>query len=97
MPKTAIGNVWPGRASRVSTTRFGRVESGDDRPARVAERGRQLAVDPHLGVVVDDDLEDDGAARRVEVADPLGNGDRDPVPVEADPAAGQPQRVCRRA
>ena len=51
MPKTAITKRSPGRASRVSTTGSG-VESGDDRPAGVAERVRQLAVHPDLGVVV---------------------------------------------
>jgi len=64
----------------------GRVEPADHRSAGVAEHVRQLAIDPHLGVVVDRDFEDDTRARRVEVTDPLGDRHRDPVPVEAHPA-----------
>jgi hypothetical protein len=60
----------------------GGVEPADDRPAARAQRERQLAVDPDLGVVVDDDLEDGGHARRVQRADPARDLDVDAVPVE---------------
>ena len=68
----------------------GRVEAADDLAAGVAERDRQRAVDPHLGVVVDGDLEDDGGAGRVEVADALGDRDAGAVPVEAHAALREP-------
>ena len=74
-----------------------RVEAGNDRAARVAEGVRQLAVHPDLGIVVDHDLEHDRRARRVELADPLGEGDVDRVPVEADAAVREAKlRLARR-
>ena len=33
MPKTAIWKRWPGRASRVTTTRFGALKPADDAAA----------------------------------------------------------------
>ena len=74
----------------------GCIEAADRTAARVADRDRQLAVHPDLGVVVDHDLEDDGRAGRVEVADPLGDRDVDFVPVEADAAVGEAQLRLRR-
>ena len=97
MPKTAIWNVSPGLRVARQHDAVGRVEAADAPAAGVAERERQLAVDPDLGVVVDHDLEDDGRAGRVEVADPLGDRDVDPVPVEADAAVGEPQLRLARA
>ena len=61
-----------------------RVESLDHRPARLAQDAGHLAVHPHLGVVVDDDLESDGRTCGAEVADLFGDRDVDAVPVEAD-------------
>ena len=60
-------------------------------PPGLAERERQLAVHPDLGVVVDDDLEDDRRAGGVEIAGSLGDRHGDPVPVEAHAAVREPE------
>ena len=97
MPNTASWNVSPGRASRVSTTRLGALKPATTWPPDYSERERHLAVDPDLGVIVDDDLEHERRAGGVELADPLGNGDRDPVPVEAHAPVREPaHRVLGR-
>ena len=64
----------------------GSVEALDHRPAGLAQHERQRPVHPHLGVVVDDDLEDGGGSRGIEPTDPLRDRDLDPVPVEGEPA-----------
>ena len=85
-PNTASWIRWPGRASRAITTRFGALKPLMSWPAGLAEHERQLAVDPDFRVVVDDDLEDDGRAGRVERADLLRDRHVDAVPAERESA-----------
>ena len=67
---------------RLARTRVGRedhpirrVEALDERSAALAEDTRQPAVHPDLRVVVDDDLEHDRRAARLEGADSFRNRD----------------------
>ena len=85
-PKIASWIVCPGRAFAVSTTRFGALKPLTSEPPVWPSDARQLAVHPDLGVVVDDDLEDDRGAGRLERADALRDRDADAIPVEAQPA-----------
>ena len=48
---------------------IGRVEPLDELAAGLPQHQRKLPVHPDLGVVVDDQLEDDGRAGDVEAAD----------------------------
>ena len=68
---------------------MGAVEAAGNVASDVAQRVRQLAVDPHLGVVVDHDLEHDAGAGRIEVADALGDRHAEAVPVEAHAALAE--------
>ena len=47
---------------------------------------RKFAIDPDLGVIVHDDLEDHRRAGGIERSEPIGDGDAGPVPAEAQPA-----------
>ncbi len=72
-----------------------RVPAFHDRPAALPRRACELAVDPHLGVVVDRGLEHGRATRGVEAADALRNRHPDAIPVEREaPVAAA--RVERR-
>ena len=72
-----------------------RVPASHYRPAALPRRACELAVDPHLGVVVDGGLEHGRATRGVEAADALRNRHPDAIPVECEaPVAAA--RVERR-
>src|SRR4051794_20164883 len=63
----------------------------------LAERAGQLAIHPYLRVIVYGGFEDDGSAGGVKPANALRNGDRDPVPVEADTTVRAPLSELGRA
>ncbi len=80
--------AWPNAAS--GDRSVGRVPAGHDRPAVLTRRARDLAVDPHLGVVVDGGFEDGRRPGRIEGADALRHRDADPIPTEAEASAATP-------
>jgi hypothetical protein len=59
------------------------VEAPHHAGPALAEDGGELPVDPDLGVVVHDDLQDQGAPGRGDRADALGHGEGQAVPGEA--------------
>jgi hypothetical protein len=65
---------------------IGRVPSGDDRTALLAEITSDLAVDPNLSVIVERRFENNRRSRRVKIADLLRNGYRDAVPIKRETA-----------
>ena len=78
------------------TRRLGAFHPLDDRSADLPLQPRQLAVDPHLGVVVERGLELHGGTGRVVRADALGNGDADAIPVERQPTVSAPAHEIER-
>ena len=66
----------------------GSVPALHHRAPALAEGAADLAVDPHLGVIVERCLEHDRRPRRVEAPDLVGHGQRGPVPVEAQTPGG---------
>jgi hypothetical protein len=94
MPKMASWMRSPGLTSRPMTRRFGAFHP------LMTEPPRQLAVDPDLRVVVERGLEFDGRAGGIVRADPIGDRDRDAIPVEREAAGAatlhQRRRIDRR-
>ena len=90
IPKIASWNCSPGTGVPGEHDAIGRVEALHQLAAGLSQRHRQLAVDPHFGVVVHHQLEHHRHPGGVESADPLGDGDVDPVPVEAELSVPSP-------
>ena len=59
----------------------GCVPARDDRTALLAENIAELAVDPDLGVIIQNDLENDGRALNFKIGDPLGDGHVQAIPI----------------
>src|ERR1041385_2626692 len=72
------------------------VPSGNYRPAGLAQRARQLAVNPNLSIVVQRSLKYGCGTGRIEITDAIGNRQLDAIPVEAEPAIATPLiQSCR--
>ena len=69
----------------------GSVPALHHRAPALAEGAADLAVDPHLGVIVERCLEHDRRPRRVEAPDLVGHGQRGPVPGHRSRGGGAPK------
>ena len=95
IPKIAISNLSPTFAKVVSTTRFRHVEAPYRGGTRITRSARQLSVDPHLGVVIDQGSQDNDRARRIELPDLGWERQQSAIPEKrhVSPAAASAQRV----
>jgi hypothetical protein len=62
----------------------------------LAERARQFAVNPDLGIIVQRRLKNYGRSSRIEITDAIGNRQLDAIPIETQPSITTPLiQTCR--